>query len=91
MTKTITLRDQRINWTWYAEIEISSAGTRCKVLKHYRLHDFRDPDHPKTVGTFSMQESTQRHVTGITIWRESDPKEGTLLEVLNSRHVFDYP
>lgn len=76
-----------ISYIWYVRIDRREG--QCIILQHGRLH-YTDPMPPETIGTFNIVEGKGRVAEKVAILGRADP-DGQVLEVVNPRHVFDYP
>jgi hypothetical protein len=74
-----------INWTWYCEIDWQGSGRgQVEILRHWRMHNERDTNHPVISGSFQLIEDDNRTVVAILI-------DNFAVAVSNRKYIFDYP
>ncbi len=85
-----------INWGWYLEIE-RVGDTTCKIIRQWRLHYYRDFDHPETLGGYRIKEDHLPKENGawhtrnaIEVEIYANTTRTAFLKVLNPGHVFGY-
>ena len=94
----MTLSGGGINWSWFLVIQRTSK-LRCRIINHFRLHNWRDPNHPKTNGSYRIIEDEKpigkdgwksRNAMAVRMWTNEVTQEGVRMKVTNPGYVFGY-
>ena len=73
-----------INWTWYADVT-DHGDDSATLNKYWRLHNWRDVVHPKSIGGFlGIKETPDRQAIALEF------SGGMTKKIRNQKHVSDY-
>ena len=78
----VTLGEHGMNWMWYLDVTLNDDLT-ATIHNHWRMHKYRDDNHPKYDYGFSLMEDSKREVYGL----KTNGKEYV---VTNPKHIFSY-